>query len=89
MLAHVAREMPGVEVVTAADGEADRQIDGLALVELFDALGADGQGGQDDQGESGGQQAHYKLQTDRRSPRAANLMRWAWALSINRAWSGE
>jgi hypothetical protein len=55
MLAHVAGEMAGVEVVAAADGKADRQIDGLALVELLDALGADGQGGQGDEGEGGRQ----------------------------------
>jgi putative ATP-binding cassette transporter len=42
VLAHVAGKMAGVEVVAAADGKADGQIDGLALVELLDALGADG-----------------------------------------------
>jgi hypothetical protein len=89
VLAHVAGEMAGVEVVAAADGKADRQIDGLALVELLDALGADGQGGQSDEGEGGGQQAHFKLQTHRRSRRASNLIRWARALSINPARFGE
>ena len=40
-------EMAGVEVVAAADAKADRQIDGLALVELFDA-GGTGQAGDND-----------------------------------------
>jgi hypothetical protein len=36
VLADVAAEMPGVEVVAAAGREADREIDRLALVELLD-----------------------------------------------------
>jgi hypothetical protein len=40
VLAHVAREHAGVEIVGAADAVADVEIDGLALVEVGDALRA-------------------------------------------------
>src|SRR5262249_4783775 len=38
MLADVAREVPTVQVVAAANREADYQIDGFALVEFLDTL---------------------------------------------------
>ena len=38
VLAHVAREHARVEVVAAAGGVADQQLDGLAAVEVGDRL---------------------------------------------------
>ena len=40
VLAEMARQQPAVEIVAAADAVADDQIDGLALVEILDAVGA-------------------------------------------------
>ena len=39
VLAHVAREHPGIEIVAAAGGVADQQLDGLAAVEIGNRLG--------------------------------------------------
>jgi hypothetical protein len=45
VLADMAGEVAGVEVVAAADRKPDGEVDGLALVELLDALRLDGGGG--------------------------------------------
>ena len=46
VLAHVARQRAGIEVVAAAGTERDRQRDALAFVEIGDALRVGGEGEQ-------------------------------------------
>ena len=60
VLADVAGEMPRVEVVAAADREADHEVDGLALVELLDASGRGGQGGERTKARAAGRQRRMR-----------------------------
>ena len=55
--AEMAREHARVKIVAAADREADGERDGLAAIELLDALGMGVCGAQDDRDGTGGRRS--------------------------------